>query len=61
MNLANQTLASIVTLNHQAVAVLEKHHLDFCCKGKRTLAEACNEKGLSVEEKPQKLKPFKVN
>ncbi len=50
MNLANQTLASIVTLNHQAVAVLEKHHLDFCCKGKRTLAEACNEKGLSVED-----------
>jgi regulator of cell morphogenesis and NO signaling len=49
INLANQTLASIVTLNHQAVPVLEKHHLDFCCKGKRTLAEACNEKGLSVE------------
>jgi regulator of cell morphogenesis and NO signaling len=48
-NFAEQTLASIVTQNHQTVAVLEKYHLDFCCKGKRTLTEACNEKGLSTE------------
>jgi regulator of cell morphogenesis and NO signaling len=48
-NFAEQTLATIVTQNHQTVAVLEKYHLDFCCKGKRTLAEACNEKGLSIE------------
>jgi len=48
-NLAEQTLAAIVTGNHQAVPVLEKYHLDFCCKGKRTLAEACTEKGLTIE------------
>ena len=48
-NLAEQTLAAIVTKNHLTVPVLEKYHLDFCCKGKRTLAEACTEKGLSVE------------
>ena len=48
-NLAEQTLAAIVTNNHFTVPVLEKYHLDFCCKGKRTLAEACTEKGLSVE------------
>ena len=47
-NLAEQTLAAIVTKNHFTVPVLEKYHLDFCCKGKRTLAEACTEKGLSV-------------
>lgn len=47
--IAEQTLASIVTNNHSTVPVLEKYHLDFCCKGKRTLADACNEKGLSVE------------
>jgi regulator of cell morphogenesis and NO signaling len=47
-NIAQQTLATIVTNNHNAVPVLEKHHLDFCCKGKRTLEEACREKGLSV-------------
>ncbi|MGG9971109.1 iron-sulfur cluster repair di-iron protein [Ferruginibacter sp. SUN002] len=49
-NISEQTLASIVTQNHQVVPILEKHHLDFCCKGKRTLAEACTEKGVSVEE-----------
>jgi regulator of cell morphogenesis and NO signaling len=48
-NIAEQTLATIVTNNHLTVPVLEKYHLDFCCKGKRTLAEACMEKGLSVE------------
>jgi regulator of cell morphogenesis and NO signaling len=48
INIAQQTLASIVTNNHAAVPVLEKYHLDFCCKGKRTLADACTEKGLSV-------------
>ena len=35
-NIAEQTLASIVTTNNSAVQVLEKHNLDFCCKGKRT-------------------------
>ena len=48
-NIAEQTLAAIVTNNHFTVPVLEKYHLDFCCKGKRTLAEACTEKGLSLE------------
>jgi len=48
-NLAEQTLATIVTNNHFTVPVLEKYHLDFCCKGKRTLAEACIENGLPVE------------
>ena len=47
-NIAEQTLAAIVTNIHFTVPVLEKYHLDFCCKGKRTLAEACTEKGLSV-------------
>lgn len=48
-NITTQTLASIVTNNSQAVPVLEKYNLDFCCKGKRTLAEACTEKGLSLD------------
>lgn len=55
-NIAEQTLASIVTAHHQTVPVLEKYNLDFCCKGKRTLAQACNEKGLPVEEVLEELK-----
>ncbi len=53
--IAEQTLATIVTNNHFTVPVLEKYHLDFCCKGKRTLAEACTEKGLSVEAISEEL------
>ncbi len=47
-NLLQQTLAGIVTNNHQAVSIFEKHHLDFCCKGKRTLEEACNERSIDA-------------
>ena len=49
-NIAEQTLANIVINNHFTVSVFEKYDLDFCCKGKRTLADACKEKGLSVEK-----------
>ena len=45
-DISNQTLASIVTMNHQVVPILEKYDLDFCCKGKRMLSDACIEKGL---------------
>ena len=54
-NLAEQTLAMIVTNNHFTVPVLEKYNLDFCCKGKRTLNDACFEKGLSVEKISEEL------
>src|SRR5215831_9795189 len=49
-DIAQQTLAGIVTHDHRAAAVLEKYKLDFCCKGKRTLADACAEKGLAHGE-----------
>jgi regulator of cell morphogenesis and NO signaling len=63
--IAEQTLANIVTNNHWAVPVLEKYNLDFCCKGKRTLADACTEKGLSVatisEELEKTSSPLQSN
>src|SRR5581483_4929726 len=43
------TLAAIVTDMHQAAAVFEKYQLDFCCKGKRTLQQACEEKNIAIE------------
>jgi regulator of cell morphogenesis and NO signaling len=50
IQLENKTLATLVSENHQTAGVLEKYNLDFCCKGKRTLKDACNEKGLSYDE-----------
>lgn len=49
-NLSEQTLASIVTGNYRAATVFEKYSLDFCCKGKRSLAEACAEKKIEQDD-----------
>lgn len=56
-NLSQQTLAEIVTNDHRTAVVLEKYSLDFCCKGKRTLTEACAEKGLSIDNVLAELQP----
>lgn len=41
-------LATLV-LEHSALApVLQRHHLDFCCRGHVTLEVACSEKGLDT-------------
>ena len=55
LNIMNQSLSSlslaqIVNSNHQAASVFEKYHLDFCCKGKRSLEQACTEQQLSVSK-----------
>ena len=49
------TLAQIVNNNYQAAWVFEKYHLDFCCKGKRSLAKACFEQELSVSQVAEEL------
>lgn len=49
-DLLTKSLAQIVNSNHRAAPVFEKYHLDFCCKGKRTLEQACTERKLKPEE-----------
>jgi regulator of cell morphogenesis and NO signaling len=44
----SKTLAQIVNENYRAALVFEKYKLDFCCKGKRSLETACQEKNLQV-------------
>ena len=41
MKFADKSLAQIVTEFPSAVAILEKHDLDYCCKGKQALSSAC--------------------
>ncbi len=52
---SNKTLAQIVTDNHRAAAILEKYHLDFCCRGKRTLEQACAEQQIAPAELVREL------
>ncbi len=45
-----KTLAQMVTEDHRRAAIFEKYNLDFCCKGKRSLQQACDELDLPVEQ-----------
>jgi regulator of cell morphogenesis and NO signaling len=49
-DLLTTSLAQIVTGNHKTASVFEKHNLDFCCRGKRTLQQACADTGLNADE-----------
>ena len=53
--LFSKTLAQIVDENHKAATIFEKYYLDFCCKGKRSLQAACEEKDLSAETIAEEL------
>ena len=44
----SSTLAELVLERPSAARVLERLDLDYCCGGKRTLAEACAERGLDA-------------
>lgn len=44
------TLADWIIQEPQIASVFERHHLDYCCHGQRTLEDACAERGLSSEE-----------
>jgi len=46
---SNLTLASIATSHPGASRVFQRHHLDFCCGGDRSLRDACAERGLDAD------------
>jgi regulator of cell morphogenesis and NO signaling len=46
---AQSTLGDIVTADPSLARQLERHHLDYCCGGSRTITEACASQGLSVD------------
>lgn len=48
-DLVTATLKEIVTNDFRAAAVFERHALDFCCGGQKTIAQACAERDLSTE------------
>ena len=43
------TLADLAVTHPAASRVFHRHRLDFCCHGRRPLAEACAERGLDAE------------
>jgi regulator of cell morphogenesis and NO signaling len=47
---ADVPVSTLVRERQGRVGVLEKFGIDYCCHGATTLANACRERGLSVEE-----------
>lgn len=47
--LNNQTIGSIVALNYKTASIFQKFSIDFCCKGGRTIQEACTAKNLDAD------------
>jgi len=54
-SLPSLSLAQIVNSNHKAASVFEKYRLDFCCKGKRSLEQACTEQQLAIHQVTREL------
>ena len=49
MSFDPQTPVAAIVLDHsECAAVFARHHIDYCCKGKRPLAEVCGDHGLSL-------------
>lgn len=42
------TIGDLVAEDFRKAEVFEKYGIDFCCGGKKTVAEACNKKGVDV-------------
>lgn len=51
----NETLGQIAAKDLRKAQVFKKYGLDFCCGGKKTVKEACAEKGLDVTKIEQEL------
>lgn len=55
MNPTQTTVRDVVAGDFRAAAIFQQHGLDFCCGGGRTIADACQAKGIAVEELWKKL------
>jgi regulator of cell morphogenesis and NO signaling len=60
-NLVEKTLAEIVTDNIRSAIIFEEAGLDFCCKGKRSLKDACEEKNIDPQKIVNELTNLSIN
>ena len=50
MNLKTDFIGDIVAQDFRAAAIFKKNGIDFCCKGCRTIDEACENKNLNTQQ-----------
>ncbi len=49
-NLKTKKVGEIVAGDYRCAAVFQRNGIEFCCKGNRTLNDACERKGLSADK-----------
>lgn len=54
-------VGELVAENFKTASVFKKHHIDFCCNGNRTIAEACEKKHIDAEKLIQELNGLQSN
>lgn len=57
----NSSIGSLVAKAPEYAKIFEKLGLDYCCKGNRTLKEACDEKKLQVVEVLETLRQLSIS
>jgi len=53
--ISNNTIGSLVAANFKTASIFRKYGIDFCCKGNRTIAEACADKSLDPQQVEQEV------
>jgi regulator of cell morphogenesis and NO signaling len=52
---AGETIGELVARDFRKAEVFKKYGLDFCCGGKKSVARACQEKGINATQVEQEL------
>ena len=47
---SNKTVGQIVADDYRAATIFEKYGIDFCCKGNRSIADACDLRQVNAED-----------
>ncbi|MFB6286392.1 MAG: iron-sulfur cluster repair di-iron protein [Candidatus Bipolaricaulia bacterium] len=56
---SEQAVGSFVARDYRAAAVFERHNIDFCCSGDRSLQAACDNAGVDVDTVLSELNELK--
>ncbi len=55
-----QTIGEIVSKDFRSAEIFKKYKIDFCCGGKKTLAQVCLTKGINILEVQNELKELEL-
>jgi len=59
--LENITVADVALTFPQALEILQRHNLDYCCGGKKSFVKVCEKAGLDANQIWQELQHAKAN